>query len=76
MVDGEYEFDPSKLGVNHVRNLQLATDWMIGHRINERGSKNRDAICIIDYTNTQHWEYEKYVEAAKENGFMVQVIYN
>ena len=74
MVDGEYEFDPSKLGVNHARNLQLATDWMIGHRINERGSKNRDAICIIDNTNTQHWEYEKYVEAAKENGFMVHII--
>ena len=32
------------------------------------------AICVIDNTNTQHWEYEKYVEAAKENGFMVQII--
>ena len=32
-------------------------------------------ICVIDNNNTiQHWEYEKYVEAAKENGFMVQVI--
>ncbi len=70
MVDGKYEFDPSKLGVNHAHNLQLATHWMMGHRINE----SRDAICIIDNTNTQHWEYEKYVVAAKKCGFMVQVI--
>ena len=41
---------------------------MYGHQTAEK------AICVIDNTNTQHWEYEKYEEAAKENGFMVQVI--
>ena len=68
MVDGEYQFDPTKLGEYHAKNLENATQFMCGHQNAEK------AICVIDNTNTQHWEYEKYVEAAKENGFMVQVI--
>ena len=69
MVDGEYQFDPSKLGEYHAENLRLATAFM------ERFAPHTTpAICVIDNTNTQHWEYEKYVEAAKENGFMVQII--
>lgn len=69
MVDGIYQFDPSKLGEYHAENLRLATDWMSNHR-----KVISNAHCIIDNTNTQEWEYKKYVEAAKENGFMVQVI--
>tara|TARA_A100001388_G_scaffold269513_1_gene245913 strand:- start:5227 stop:5652 length:426 start_codon:yes stop_codon:yes gene_type:complete len=68
MVDGEYQFDPSKLGEYHALNLAKATEYMEGF------GPNNDGLCIIDNTNTQHWEYEKYVEAAKENGFMVQII--
>jgi NEDD4-binding protein 2 len=69
MVDGEYQFDPSKLGEYHTQNLAQATHFM------EKGKKySSDILCIIDNTNTQHWEYEKYEEVAKENGFMVQVI--
>ena len=69
MVDSEYQFDPSKLGEYHAENLRLATAFM------ERFAPHTTpAICVIDNTNTQHWEYEKYVEAAKENGFMVQII--
>ena len=59
LVDGEY----------HAKNLEKATEWMVKHR-----SVISNAHCIIDNTNTQHWEYEKYVEAAKEQGFIVQVI--
>jgi predicted ABC-type ATPase len=69
MVDGEYQFDPSKLGEYHAENLRLATAFMERY-----SSYNGKAICVIDNTNTQHWEYEKYVEAAKKNGFMVQII--
>jgi hypothetical protein len=69
MVDGEYQFDPSKLGEYHKRNLDDATAFM-----ERNGRQSIPAICVIDNTNTQHWEYEKYVEAAKENGFIVQVI--
>lgn len=69
MVDGEYQFDPSKLGEYHAENLRLATAFMERFALH-----TTPAICVIDNTNTQHWEYEGYVEAAKENGFMVQVI--
>tara|TARA_B100000902_G_C27146459_1_gene831376 strand:- start:550 stop:969 length:420 start_codon:yes stop_codon:yes gene_type:complete len=69
MVDGEYQFDPSKLGEYHKRNLDDATAFM------ERFAPyTTPAICVIDNTNTQAWEYEKYVEAAKANDFIVQVI--
>jgi len=69
MVDGEYQFDPSKLGEYHAYNLRNATQFMESFK-----SPIHTINCIIDNTNTQSWEYEKYVEAAKENGFMVQVI--
>ena len=68
MVDGEYQFDPSKLGEYHAKNLENATQFMVEQK--DSGVSH----CIIDNTNTQSWEYEKYVEAAKENGFMVQII--
>ena len=69
MVDGEYQFDPSKLGEYHKRNLDDATAFM------ERFAPyTTPANCVIDNTNTQHWEYASYVDAAKKNGFMVQVI--
>ena len=64
----EYQFDPSKLGEYHAKNLENATQFMVEQKDSDI------SLCIIDNTNTQHWEYEKYVEAAKENGFMVQVI--
>ena len=68
MVNGEYQFDPSKLGEYHARNLAQADDYMKKWRTLD------DIICIIDNTNTQHWEYEKYIQSAQNNGFMVQVI--
>ena len=68
MVDGEYQFDPSKLGEYHAKNLLQATHFM------RKRKKAPAPLCIIDNTNTQEWEYAGYVEAAKENGFMVQII--
>ena len=69
MVEGEYQFDPSRLGEYHNTNLQNAKLYM-----NRYSQFNGQVICVIDNTNTQHWEYEKYVEAANEQGFIVQVI--
>ena len=63
MVDGEYQFDPTKLGEYHAQNLRQATYFMEGFAVSVYDYS--DALCIIDNTNTQHWEYEKYVEAAK-----------
>jgi predicted kinase len=68
MVDGEYQFDPAKLAEYHAKNLENATYFMYGHRNAEK------AICVIDNTNTQHWEYANYVQAAKANDYIVQVI--
>lgn len=71
MVEGEYQFDPSKLGEYHSENLRLATDFMQRFAV---WKTHTPAYCIIDNTNTQHWEYAKYKEAAEENGFFVQVV--
>ncbi len=71
MVRGEYQFDPSKLGEYHQKNLNAADDYM--KRFKD-GVVSNSAICIIDNTNTQHWEYEKYIQSAENNGFMVQII--
>ena len=76
MVRGEYQFDPSKLGEYHQKNLNAADDYM--KRFKARSSvpsgSEISPICIIDNTNTQHWEYEKYIQSAENNGFMVQII--
>jgi len=66
--DGVYQFDSSKLGDYHAKNVEAAEAMMRGHQTQDHFH------CIIDNTNTQHWEYEKYVEVAKKYGFMVQVI--
>ncbi len=69
MVNGEYQFDPSKLGEYHQKNLNAADDYMKDFK-----DSSNSIMCIIDNTNTQHWEYEKYIQSAENNGFMVQVI--
>ena len=69
MVNGKYQFDPSKLGEYHQKNLNAADDYMKSFK-----DSHNTIMCIIDNTNTQHWEYEKYIQSAENNGFMVQVI--
>ena len=69
MVNGKYQFDPSKLGEYHQKNLNAADDYMKGFK-----DSHNTIMCIIDNTNTQHWEYEKYIQSAENNGFMVQII--
>jgi predicted kinase len=59
--DGEYRFDPKLLGKAHAASLKLAQDAM-GAGV---------PLVIVDNTNTQRWEFEKYVEAAKEYGYVI-----
>ncbi len=61
---GVYRFDPSKLGEYHERNYQEFCDAL----------QDEVSICIVDNTNTQKWEYERYVEAAKEAGYNVVIL--
>ena len=62
-AEGNYNFDPSKLGEAHaacnantLKGLQDGTN------------------CIVSNTFTQRWEMEPYLEMAKANGFSVNII--
>lgn len=62
MVDGEYKFDPSKLGHNHAQNQQRVKNLL----------KEECEIIIVDNTNTTFKEQDPYVSAAIEAGYEVE----
>tara|TARA_Y100000310_G_scaffold275978_1_gene292800 strand:- start:11004 stop:11474 length:471 start_codon:yes stop_codon:yes gene_type:complete len=62
MHEGEYRFDPSKLGEAHEWNFQRVL----------QAAKEGISPIIVDNTNTQFWEMKNYVQAAKENGYEVE----
>jgi len=64
MVNGKYEFDPTKLKENHAKNLQA---WM------DAVENELYATVVCDNTNTTDWELRLYRETAEDNGY--QVIY-
>lgn len=66
MVDksGKYSFDPKRLGHCH----QLCFDSC------ETAMETGMDVVIQSNTNTKHWEFEKYLDAAKEFGYAVQII--
>lgn len=59
---GEYKFDPEKIKDYHQQNLEDAIKSM------EAGI----SPVIIDNTNVQKWEFEKYLDAAEVNGYDVK----
>lgn len=64
IVNGEYQFDPSKIRENHTKNFEaFKADC-------EEGLD----VVICDNTNTQKWEYERYVSVARDNGYAVALI--
>lgn len=62
MEDGEYRFNPKKLGAAHQWNQTHAREAM----------KQGHPLVIIDNTNTQAWEVRPYCEAAQEHGYTVE----
>ena len=64
MIDGEYKFDPSKLGVNHKANFDAFVD-SLASGVN---------VVIADNTNLRAREYNKYVEVAKQYGYNVVAV--
>jgi predicted kinase len=63
MVEGEYKFDPTKLGEAH--------QWC--------QSQTRQALlqgqsAVVSNTFTQRWEMEPYIQMAKELGARVTVV--
>jgi predicted kinase len=64
MVDGEYRFVPADIKANHDRNF-IAFCMSL-----EKGIP----IVICDNTNSKHWEYARYEEAAKKAGYEVEIV--
>jgi predicted kinase len=63
MVNGEYKFNPSKLGIAHKWNFDRV----------RKAVEDGITPIAVDNTNTQSWEAKNYVDLAKENGYDIQV---
>jgi len=64
MVDGQYRFDPKRLGEFHTENVKRTKDAMV----------EKCPCIIIDNTNTQAWEMKPYVELAVYYGYKVSIV--
>lgn len=64
MVEGEYRFDPSKLGQYHEQNFQNFCALI----------RQGEETIVVDNTNTTKKEYSRYADFAKANGYEVQII--
>lgn len=62
--NGEYKFDPSKLGENHEKNFQSF----------QKSLREDKPIVVIDNTNIKRSHFEKYIDAAKEKGYLVHEV--
>ncbi len=63
IVKGEYIYDPKMIGQYHEQNFERTLKAM----------KEATPLIIIDNTNVKLWEMKKYVEAADQNGYHVQI---
>lgn len=63
LIDGEYKFDPKKLGLYHKINQE---------RVEEAMKKGMSPI-VTDNTNTQSWEIKPYVQLADKYGYKVEL---
>jgi predicted kinase len=60
--DGVYHFDPTKLRENHDLNYSRTLEAL----------KDKVPIVVIDNTNVQRWEVERYVRSGIEHGYIVE----
>jgi predicted kinase len=61
-ITGEYKFNPNRIKDYHQQNLEEAIQSM----------KDGISPVIIDNTNVQRWQYQKYIDAAEELGYEVK----
>lgn len=61
--DGNYNFKPKLLGRAHAQCMSRFKDAI----------KEQVDMIIVDNTNTQKWEWEKYASLAKEAGYEVKM---
>ena len=63
-ITGNYKFDPSKIAQHHAENLKAAIESM----------KSGISPVVIDNTNIQRWHYQKYIDAAIDNDYDVEIV--
>ncbi len=64
MVNGEYKFDANKLDTLHNQNFQNFKNAVVN---------NTKAICV-DNTNILHHDYAKYIDLARNNGYVTVIL--
>jgi len=64
VVDGEYKFDPSRIGMAHA-------DCM--HQFLMLLNEGAELI-VVDNTNIHIWEFINYVEAANLAGYEIEIV--
>ena len=64
IVEGQYRFDPKKLGEYHAANVNRTETFMV----------EKCPCIIIDNTNCRAWEMKPYVELANAHGYTVQIV--
>lgn len=64
VVEGQYRFDPKRLGEYHAANVNRTETFM----------NERCPCIIVDNTNTQAWEMKPYVELAVTHGYTVKIV--
>ncbi len=60
----ERRFDPQRLPEFHERNFKAFV----------RSLRLGVELVIVDNCNSQRWEYQRYIEAARTQGYRVQII--
>ena len=63
-VEGEYRFNPEFLREYHDRNYAAFCLSL----------SNGVPVIVLDNTNTRRWHFERYVEAAKQAGYLVALV--
>lgn len=62
MMNGEYQFDPSRIAEAHQWNM---------NRVREAAERG-DSVIIVDNTNTRDYEVKPYVLIANEYGYRIK----
>ncbi len=63
-VDGKHHFDPNKLGEYHDLNYEAFC----------RSLNDGIPVVVCDNTNSRHWHFERYAEAARRAGYRVAFV--
>lgn len=64
MVNGEYVFDPSKIGSVHERCQSQVSVWMVSEK----------PVIAVHNTFVQAWEIHPYLDLASDYGYDLRVV--